>query len=142
MRLLAVTPALMIATLVSCNDPLGPLVDGKPYALARVNGEAVPWAFPSGPSIDAGWIKLVDDTLAQRFEGLSNGPSVGEWMLSGKYTLRFGQLIIDYRPNWHAGSLGPAHPVDTLYASGNGLVLRETGYITDPDTVVRYYARP
>jgi hypothetical protein len=136
---------LVLATLavavVSCSDPLGPLVDGNAYHLARINGENTPWTSPLGGQITGGLIKLDNDTLAERGEDLANGPAIGGWGLSGRYTLRLGMLIIDYRPNWSPG-FGPLHPVDTFYVSGNGLVLRETGFVAPLDTIVRNYARP
>lgn len=133
--------AVAATAIVSCSDPLGPLVDGRPYALTRINGQQVPWRSPGGGSITDGWIKLDNDTLAERHEELANGSSTGAWTLSGRYTLRFGTLIIDYRPAWQPG-FGPLHPVDTLFVSGNGLVLREINYVAPLDSVVRYYARP
>ena len=144
MRLFAVTLALATAALaLSCDDPLGPLLDGKPYDLTRVNEEPVPWTSPGGIRIEEGWIKILDDTLAQRHESFSNGPSSGSWTISGKYTLNFGGvLIVDYRPNWNFSMPGTQHPVDTFHVSGNGLLLREAGFVIDPDTLVRYYAKP
>ncbi len=134
--------AVGAVAIVSCSSPFGPLFDGKPYALTRINEQQVPWTSPSGGSITAGWIKLDNDTLAERHEELANGTSsTAAWTRSGRYTLRFGTLIIDYRPEWHTG-LGPLHPVDTFFVSGNGLVLREVNYVAPLDSMVRYFARP
>jgi hypothetical protein len=129
--------AVAAIAIVSCSDPLGPLIDGKPYALVRINGQPVPWTSPLGGSITDGSIKLDNDSLAERQEGFTNGG----WTFSGKYTLRFDRLIVDYRPGWQPG-WGPLHPVDTFLVSGNGLVLRETGFLAPVDSMVRYYARP
>ena len=129
--------------LVSCTNPFGPLLDGRPYALARINEQQVPWTSPSGGSITGGWIKLDNDTLAERHEELANGTSsTAAWTRSGRYTLRFGTLIIDYRAGLQPPGLGPLHPVDTFYVAGNGLILRETNYLAPLDSMVRYYARP
>ena len=134
--------AVAAIAIVSCSNPFGPLFDGKPYALTRINDQQVPWTSPSGGSITGGWIKLDNDTLAERHEELANGSSsTGAWTVSGRYILRFGTLIIDYRPGWHAG-FGPLHPVDTFSVSGNGVILRETNYLAPLDSMVRYFARP
>ena len=139
----AVTIALLLCAVafLSCDDPLGPLVDGTPYALTRINGEPVPWTSPFGGTTTEGWIKIVDDTTAHRYEAYTNGGASGSWMMAGRYTLRFGRLVIDYGSNWNAG-YGPLHHVDTFFVSGNGVIMRETGFIAPLDTLVRYYARP
>src|SRR5690348_9457218 len=94
-RALLAVAAIAIA---SCSNPFGPLFDGKPYALTHINEQQVPWTSPFGGSITGGWIKLDNDTLAERHEELANGSSsTGAWTRSGRYTLRFGTLIIDYR---------------------------------------------
>jgi hypothetical protein len=136
----AIMLALMsfLLVLASCGNPFGPLFDGKPYALARINGDPVPWTSPLGGTIIEGSIKLDNDSIAERHEGFGGA----SWTYGGKFTLKMGRLIIDYGPGWQLGSLGPMHRVDTLYLSGNGLVLRETGFIPPLDSVVRYYARP
>jgi hypothetical protein len=150
MRSLAV---ILVVAALSCGSPLGPLIDGQPYQLARINGEPLPWTSPisGGVPITEGWIKLIDNKTAQRHERAENGASVSDWTVSGRYTLRFGVLIIDYRqpgPLPPSLNMGPTSPVanvnavDTFYVSGNGLVLRERGYIAPLDSMVRYYVRP
>lgn len=139
--LLQRAPVCVALALLSCSSPLGPLVDGKPYALASVNGEPLPWSAPPHVvvPITDGWIQLVDNQTAQRFERQTNGLVASDWMVSGRYTLRFGVLIVDYRPV-EPGI--PVNPVDTFYVSGNGLVLRTRGLVAPLDSIIRYYARP
>jgi hypothetical protein len=136
--------AVLLVAALSCSSPLGPLVDGKPYALTTINGEPLPWTSPLGSQpIAVGWIKLLSTHVAERHEeiGTVDGGTYATWTYTGHYTLRFGVLIVDYRPIGPGGG-GPLHPVDTFYVSGNGLVMRETGYIAPLDSIVRYYARP
>ena len=134
--------------LFSCSDSLGPLTDGAPYALREINGESLPWSRDSltpATRVAAGWVQIIDDDRAERHERLelidSAGTVVGqgEWGRSGPYKLGFGRLIITYDA-WPFGMSPPTRPVDTFYVSGEGLLLRETGFIAPLDTLVRYYA--
>jgi hypothetical protein len=84
---LAVSAVLMTASLTSCHDPLGALLVGLPYQLARVNGAGLPWTTPYGGTIDEGWIKIVDDTLAQLYERRTSPGSVTQWRYGGKYRM-------------------------------------------------------
>ena len=145
MRRVAFVAALV---LLSCNDAFGPLTDGAPYALRAVNGEPLPWSAATvtpTSRIASGRVRIIDDTLAERFERTelvdSAGTVVaaGEWGRVGAYKLRLGMLIITYEA-WPFGPPPPTPPVDTFYVSGKGLLLRETGFIAPLDSLVRYYA--
>lgn len=145
MRRVAFVAAL---ALLSCSDALGPLADGTPYALRAINGEPLPWSAPFDrptTQIADGWVRILDDSRAERHERIEALDSLGavvavaEWTHAGRYRLAFGRLIITYEP-WQLHTYGPRHPVDTFYASNKGLRLRETGFIPPLDTLVRYYA--
>ena len=87
MPMLRTLLAVGAIAIVSCSNPFGPLFDGTPYALTRINEQQVPWTSPSGGSITAGWIKLDNDTLAERHEELANGTSsTAAWTRSGRLT--------------------------------------------------------
>ena len=144
MRRVAFVAAL---ALLSCSDALGPLTDGTPYALRAINGDSLPWSRPvlrPTSRIASGYVKLIDDSRAERHERTelidSSGAVVGagEWGRSGSYRLAFGMLIITYG-DWPFGT-APTRPVDTFHVSGKGLLLRETGFLAPIDTLVRYYA--
>ena len=132
--------------LLSCGDPLGPLTDGRPYALRAINGGPLPWSPPfirPTNQIAEGWVRIIDDARAERHERIEAIDSLGavmavtEWTQSGRYKLGFGMLILTY----DAGQFIPfaPGPIDTFYVSGKGLLLRETGFIPPLDTIVRSY---
>ena len=134
--------------LLSCSDPLGPLTDGTPYALLEINGESLPWSrsvVPPVSRIVSGYVRIIDDALAERHErselvdSAGTVVAVGEWGRAGTYKLWFGRLIITYDA-WPFGVPPPTRPVDTFYVSGKGLLLRETGFVAPLDSLVRYYA--
>jgi len=122
--------------LVACSDPLGPLLRGIRYDLRSINAQALPWSEGPGYQIMEGWIKLDNDSIAERHEKFAS-VVITEWTKPGRYTLQDGVLIIDYRPGWCTCALGPAYPVDSFYVSGKGLIRRE---LYPPDSIVRYYA--
>jgi len=139
---------LAVVALLSCSDSLGPLTDGEPYALRAINGASLPWSPPflrPTTQISGGWVKILDDSRAERHERIEAIDSLGavmavaEWTHVGSYRLGFGRLIITYEA-WQFSTYGPSHPVDTFYVSDKGLLLRETGFIAPLDTLVRYYA--
>ena len=131
--------ASFVAALISCSDPLGPLMDGKPYPLRTINGQALPWTSPPPGAwhITDGWVKIDNDSIAERHETLLT-VTADPVTYFGPYTLTPRMLIIRYTSG---GNPRPYNAVDTFYVSGNGLVMREV-YTSPPDTMVRYYARP
>ena len=139
---------LAVVALLSCSDPLGPLTDGEPYSLRAINGASLPWSPPfvrPTTQIADGWVRILDDSRAERHERIEAIDSLGavvafaEWTQAGQYRLGFGMLIITYTA-WQYSSYGPSQPVDTFYLSNHDLLLRETWFIPPLDTLVRYYA--
>src|SRR6266566_4641340 len=112
-----------LALLSACTDVLDLVRAGQQYELRSINGQPVPWPSPSGNGgyIGAGWVKIDDDSLAERHEQTDRS----EWTLSGRYQFKLGMFIIDYGPGWQPGMFGPMQRVDTFRVSGDELVLRE-----------------
>ncbi len=137
MRYMHTALIILSATAVGfCGDPLGPLLRGTRYDLRSINGRSLPWSTGPGFQILEGWIKVDNDSIAERYEKTAS-VVIADWTKPGRYTLRDRVLIIDYRPGWCTCAPGPSYPVDTFYVSGNGLVRRE---LYSPDSIVRYYA--
>jgi len=129
-----------LAFLSACTDVLDLVRAGQQYELRSINGQPVPWPSPSGNGgyIGAGWVKIDDDSLAERHEQTDRSG----WTLSGRYQFKLGMFIIDYGPGWQPGMFGPMQRVDTFRVSGDELVLREGAFTAPNDSMVRRYARP
>ena len=137
--------------LLACSDAFAPSI-GERYMLSSVNGHPIPWTLPGNPDVEPaiteGWIEFLDGAVAQRHERLSRwviGPSgdslplIAEWTTSADYTIQSGRIVLTYQV-FGLGQ-GPSRRVDTLSVSGNGLLLRETGYIPPIDSIVRRYCK-
>jgi hypothetical protein len=136
---------LLILAALSCSDTLGPLTDGKAYPLQSINGQPLPWTWPDSSTVTLlGWIKLDNDSFAERHEETMYGVGAfSSYTITGRYTLRYSMLIIDYRAVEAGGpSAGPVHPVDTFHVSSHGLVLLERSSNPPFDTMMLFYARP
>jgi hypothetical protein len=140
----------------ACGDSTGPVLIGPSYALSTINGHTLPFALPGdfGPSstplmVVEGSITFLNDSIAQRHEHLlrtivDNGDSIpltGEWTFGARYTHAGGRLVLTYL-TWTAGQAGPPQPVETLFVSLHGLTLREFGFVSPPDSLVRFFCSP
>lgn len=141
-------PLCVSATLalVACSDGIGPLALGRPFALYSINNQPIPWESPlqAGQFITEGWVTIIDDVYADRHERImtfagDTAVSMAEWTFRGQWDQRRNRLTIDYGPA--PSRIGPLNQIDTLFISGDRLVLRETGYVAPLDTMVRVYCR-
>jgi len=139
-----------LLALLACNDALAPARVGAVYQLRRINGQTVPWTPPLNDSayiaatITEGWITFLDVSTAQRHERLErwvtnvNGDStllVSEWTNTAAYQRLSGRIVLTYGPSPGGGS-----GVDTLYLGPRGsLILRQTGYLAQSDSMVRHF---
>jgi hypothetical protein len=141
---------------LACNESTGPII-GQSYGLSRVNGQPMPFAFPAsfGDSstplmLMEGWVTFLNASTAERHERLvrtiltSSGdsvPLVSEWTYAGPYRRLPGRLVLTY-PTWAPGPTGPLQAADTLLLGAGQLTLRETGFVSPLDTLVRVYCLP
>ena len=147
MRLLPLFAALL--AVLACDDALAPVSVGAAYQLRSINGESLPWSPPSSDSaylpmmVTEGWITFIDASSAQRHERLerwvrANGDStllVSDWTQTAAYQRQPGKIVMSYPPSPGGGS-----GADTLYLGPRGsLILRETGYLSPLDSVVRHF---
>jgi hypothetical protein len=89
----------------------------------------------------------LNDTVAERHERLGrwvidvNGDSIplfAEWTQTAGYELQFGRLVLTYHV--FSFGMGPSRPAETLYvAPRGGLTLRETGFVSPLDSIIRVY---
>jgi len=120
-----------------------PFLRGQRFDLRTVNGQALPSAPWSGfPEIVQGWIRVVNDTLAERYEkktAVISSTGFDDWARSGRFTIRGDTLVISYAgTGCPSCGPGPEYAADTFTVSRNGLLRRE---LFPPDSIVRYYAR-
>jgi hypothetical protein len=150
MRATAAFGALL--ALFACGDPVAPVSVGAVYQLRSINGEPLPWSPPISDSgyvpqmVTEGWITFVDVSNAQRHErsegwvtdaGGNRVPLIYDWTLSATYEQLAGKIVLSYPPAPGGGS-----GVDTLYLGPHrSLILRQTGYLSPLDTVVRHFCR-
>ncbi len=127
----------------SCDsNPLLPFLRGQRFDLNAINGQPLPWSLNSVAQIVDGWIQVDNDSVAERHEEQTGTlVQAGGWTRSGHYTIRHDTLFIDYGPPCGLCGQpgGPEYQIDTITASGAGLLRRE---VFPPDSIVRYYARP
>ncbi len=145
MRLIHALLLLLCSTAVgSCSsNPLFSFLHGERFDLRTVNGQALPSApWPAYPQIVEGWIRIVDDTLAERYEkktAVISSTGFADWNRAGRYAIRGDTLVINYvGSGCPSCGPGPEYPADTFTVSGAGLLRRE---LFPPDSIVRYYAR-
>jgi len=147
-----VIPACALLALVACSDALAPasVTTGAVYQLRSINGQPLPWTTPPSDSayipmtVTEGWISFIDATTAQRHErhgrwviGVNGDSSflVNDWTETAVYQRRAGKITLTYPP-----SPGGGAGVDTLYLGSRGsLILRQTGYLSSLDTIVRHF---
>ena len=148
MRATAAFAALL--PLLACGDALAPVSVGGVYQLRSINGQPLPWKPPPDDSaylpmtVVEGWITFVDASSAQRHERWErwvigvNGDSsliVNDWTQTAAYERLQGRIVLSYPP-----SPGGGAGADTLYLGPNrSLILRQTGYLSPLDTVVRHF---
>lgn len=149
MRATAAFGALL--ALLACDDPLAPVRVGAVYQLRSINGQPLPWSPPPDDSaynpmtVTEGWITFIDASSAQRHERaerwvpVANGDSaliVNDWTQTAEYQRLPGKVVLSYPP-----APGGGAGADTLYlGSGRSLILREVGYLSPLDTVVRQFS--
>ncbi|HUC40684.1 MAG TPA: hypothetical protein VMR92_07595 [Gemmatimonadales bacterium] len=139
-----------VLSLLAYSDALAPLTVGAVYQLRSINGQPLPWSPPPSDSVyipakvTEGWIAFLDASSAQRHERLErwvpgvSGDStllVTDWTETAAYQRLSGKIALTYPPTPGGGS-----GVDTLYLGPRGsLILRQTGYLSPLDTIVRHF---